>query len=218
MPESLMMGSHHSNSNPEGVTMPSPSVSVVGNRARDIAQQNLTNVTMMSFRQQMDESNHEMVNTLTSQLGTILNPLINNINNNYQLLAHQMGRIVDFFGTPAMPNKNLQPIRNPAHVQNQGLPINDEVPVNQVPQVVQEEPPVQVANQVQDPGIVLVNRNQNVDEVVRNVQRNNFAQQDNLSNLVETILTQNGFNVALHMPNFVSPLSEYVLQTELPRG
>ncbi|PNX54734.1 hypothetical protein L195_g048355 [Trifolium pratense] len=109
MPESLMMGLHHSNSNPEGVTMPSPSVSVVGNRARDIAQQNLTNVTMMSFRQQMDESNHEMVNTLTSQLGTILNPLINNTNNNYQLLAHQMGRIADFFGTPAMPNQNINP-------------------------------------------------------------------------------------------------------------
>ncbi|PNX61620.1 hypothetical protein L195_g060749, partial [Trifolium pratense] len=98
---SSMMGLHHSNSNPEGATMPSPSASVVGNRARDIAQQNLTNVTMMSFRQQMDESNHEMVNTLTSQLGTILNPLINNTNDNYQLLAHQMGRIADFFGTPA---------------------------------------------------------------------------------------------------------------------
>ncbi|XP_045831592.1 uncharacterized protein LOC123922985 [Trifolium pratense] len=166
----------------------------------------------------MDESNHEMVNTLTSQLRTILNPLINNTNNNYQLLAHQMGRITDFFGTPAMPNQNLQPIRNQAHVQDQGLPINDEVPINQAPQVMQEEPPVQVVNQVQDPGIVLVNRNQNADEVVRNVQRNNFAQQDNLANLVETILTQNGFNVGLHRPNFVSPLSEYVLQTELPRG
>ncbi|XP_045797576.1 uncharacterized protein LOC123891716 [Trifolium pratense] len=166
----------------------------------------------------MDESNHEMVNTLTSQLGTILNPLINNTNNNYQLLAHQMGRIADFFGTPAMPNQNLQPIRNQAHVQNQGFPNEDEVPNNRAPQVVREEPPVQVVNQVQDPGIVLVNRNQNADEVVRNVQRNNFAQQDNLANLVETILTQNGFNVGLHRPNFVSPLSEYVLQTELPRG
>ncbi|CAJ2646962.1 unnamed protein product [Trifolium pratense] len=218
MPTSLMAGLHNSNPNPEGSTMPSPAASVVGNRTRDIGLQNLTNVTMMSVRQQMDESNHEMVNTLTSQLGTILNPLINNTNNNYQLLAHQMGRIADFFGTPAMPNQNLQPIRNQAHVQNQGFPNEDEVPNNRAPPVVQEEPPVQMVNQVQDPGIVLVNRNQNADEVVRNVQRNNFAQQDNLANLVETILTQNGFNVGLHRPNFVSPLSEYVLQTELPRG
>ncbi|XP_045831224.1 uncharacterized protein LOC123922561 [Trifolium pratense] len=165
----------------------------------------------------MDESNHEMVNTLTSQLGTILNPLINNTNDNYQLLAHQMGRIADFFGTPAMPNQNIQPIRNQEHVQDRGLPINVGVPVNQVPQMVQEEPPEQVVNQVQDPGIVLVNRNQIADEVVRNVQQNNFAQQNNLANLVETILTQNGFNVGLHRPNFVSPLAEYVLQTELPR-
>ncbi|PNX68809.1 hypothetical protein L195_g056372, partial [Trifolium pratense] len=155
MPASLMVGLRYSNPNPEGVSMFSPSASVVGDRARDIAQQNLTNETMMSFRQQMDESNHEMVNTLTSQLGTILNPLINNTNNNYQLLAHQMGRIADFFGTPAMPNQNLQPIRNQAHVQNQSLPIDNEVPNNQVPQMVQEEPPVQVVNQVQDPGIVL---------------------------------------------------------------
>ncbi|XP_045802327.1 uncharacterized protein LOC123895902 [Trifolium pratense] len=213
MPDSLMAGLHNSNPNPDRSTMPSPAASVVGNRTRDIALQNLTNVTMMSFRQQMDESNHEMVNTLTSQLGTILNPLINNTNNNYQLLAHQMGRIADFFGTPTMPNQNLQPIRNQTQVH-----VNNEIPNNQVPQVVQEEPPAPVVHHVPEPEVILVNRNQNADEVIRNVQRNNFAQQDNLANLVETILTQNGFNVGLHRPNFISPLSEYVLQTELPRG
>jgi hypothetical protein len=31
-------------------------------------------------------------------------------------------------------------------------------------------------------------------------------------------MAQNGLNIGLHRPNFVSPLSEYVLQTELPRG
>jgi len=36
--------------------------------------------------------------------------------------------------------------------------------------------------------------------------------------LVETIMAQNGLNIGLHRPNFVSSLSEYVLQTELPRG
>ncbi|PNX64595.1 hypothetical protein L195_g062193, partial [Trifolium pratense] len=62
-----------------------------------------------------------------------------------------MGRIADFFGTPALPNQNLQPIRNQVQVQNQGFPVNNEVPNNQVPQVVQEEPPVQVVNHVPDP-------------------------------------------------------------------
>ncbi|MCI29277.1 hypothetical protein A2U01_0050486, partial [Trifolium medium] len=68
------------------------------------------------------------------------------------------------------------------------------------------------------PQVVMVNRNQDADEVVRNVQNNNFAGHNNLTNLVETILTQNGLNVGCRRPNFVSALSEYVLQTELPRG
>ena len=55
---------------------------------------------MMLFRQQMDESNHEMVNLLTQQIGTVFNPLIQTTNQGYQALATQMGRIVDFF-TPS---------------------------------------------------------------------------------------------------------------------
>lgn len=42
--------------------------------------------------------------------------------------------------------------------------------------------------------------------------------QDNITNVVEQILAQNDLSVGLHRPNFVSALSEYVLQTELPRG
>ncbi|MCI71207.1 hypothetical protein A2U01_0092470, partial [Trifolium medium] len=55
-----------------------------------------------------------------------------------------MGRIVDFFGTPAMPNQNIRPIQSQAPIQNQGLPENVGAPVNQVPQVVREEPQAQV--------------------------------------------------------------------------
>ena len=36
--------------------------------------------------------------------------------------------------------------------------------------------------------------------------------------MVEALLAQNGFNMGLHRPNFVSALSEYVLMTELPRN
>ena len=60
--------------------------------------------------------------------------------------------------------------------------------------------------------------NQNADDVVRNVQNNNFTGQNNIANLVETILAQNGLNIGMHRPHFVSALSEYVLQAELPRG
>lgn len=36
--------------------------------------------------------------------------------------------------------------------------------------------------------------------------------------MVERIMAQNGVNVSLHRPNYSSPLSDYILQTELPRG
>ncbi|PNY06107.1 hypothetical protein L195_g002569 [Trifolium pratense] len=103
--------------------------------------------------------------------------------------------------------------------QNHGQPfVAQEQTFNQgQTHVVPEEP--QYQNEVnQAPQVVLVNRNQDADEIVRNVQNNNFAGHNNLTNLVETILTQNGLNLGCRRPNFVSALSEYVLQTELPRG
>lgn len=36
--------------------------------------------------------------------------------------------------------------------------------------------------------------------------------------MVEQILLQNGLNLGLHRPNFVSAIFECVLQIELPRG
>lgn len=51
---------------------------------------------MMAMRQQMNESNLELVNTSTQQMGTIFSPLISNINQTYKLFANQMGRIIDF--------------------------------------------------------------------------------------------------------------------------
>ncbi|GAU44958.1 hypothetical protein TSUD_28930 [Trifolium subterraneum] len=71
MPPELMAGLH--NSSNEGPNMFSPSTSAVGNQGRQF--QNLTNTSLMSLRQQMDDSNHEMV--------------------------HMMA---DFFGAPNVPN------------------------------------------------------------------------------------------------------------------
>jgi len=60
----------------------------------------LTTESMMLLRQQMDESNHEMVNLLTQQIDTMFNPLIQDTNQSYQALATQMGRIEYFFAHP----------------------------------------------------------------------------------------------------------------------
>ncbi|WJX46260.1 hypothetical protein P8452_33079 [Trifolium repens] len=179
----------------------------------------------------MDESNHDMVNMLTQQIGTVFNPLIQNTNQSYQLLANQMGRIADFFGAPQAHNQQVPQIQNVVPLQiaqapNNAIMLAPNNVANQVQQPVPVvEPQVQIQAQQQalpqveqNPGIVLVNRNQNADDVVRNVQNNNFAGQNNIANLVETILAQNGLNIGMHRPHFVSALSEYVLQTELPRG
>lgn len=43
-------------------------------------------------------------------------------------------------------------------------------------------------------------------------------EENNLAAIVERIMVQNGVNMGLDRPNYTSPLSEYVLQTKLPRG
>lgn len=68
---------------------------------------------------------------------------------------------------------------------------------------------------IRNPQVVLVNRTQNVDKVVKNVQQN-LRGYNNLAHMVKDIFAQNGLDVGLHRPNFVSALSEFVLQTEFP--
>ena len=48
----------------------------------------LNTTFMMAMRQQMDESNLELVNTLTQQMRIIFNHLITNTNQTYELLAN----------------------------------------------------------------------------------------------------------------------------------
>ena len=59
--------------------------------------------------------------------------------------------------------------------------------------------------------MVLVDRNNDADKVARNAQQQNIGAHNIIVNLVENIMAQNGLNIGLHKPNFVSPLSELVL-------
>ncbi|XP_050891299.1 uncharacterized protein LOC127096796 [Lathyrus oleraceus] len=63
----------------------------------------------------------------------------------------------------------------------------------------------------------MVNRNQDADEVIHRVRQENMME-NNLTIMIERIMAQNGLNTGLRRPNYTSPLSGYVLQTELPRG
>lgn len=69
-----------------------------------------------------------------------------------------------------------------------------------------------------NPRVMLLNGNQDDEELVRNFQQNNLRGQNNLTHMVENILAQNDLNIGLYRPKFVTTLSEYVLQTKLPRG
>lgn len=73
-----------------------------------------TSSFVIVVRQQMDESNHEMVHMLTQQMVTILRPLIQDSIQSYQQLATQMTRIGDFFGAPrAQVRQNPTPPPRP---------------------------------------------------------------------------------------------------------
>ncbi|XP_050908710.1 uncharacterized protein LOC127122414 [Lathyrus oleraceus] len=151
----------------------------------------------------MDASNHDMVGVLAREMNTIFSPLIQNVNrtNNdnaqtYQQLSAQMGRIADFLGTP---QSSVRRRPNQVIIQEEEPTINQEVP---------EEQPRRV---------MMVNRDQDADEVIHRVRRENMME-NNLTTMIERIMAQNGLNTGLRRPNYTSPLSEYVLQTELPRG
>lgn len=54
--------------------------------------------------------------------------------------------------------------------------------------------------------------------MVHQVRQGNLLGENNLITIIERIMAQTGVNMGLQRPNYTSPLSEYVLQTELPRG
>jgi len=91
---------------------------------------------------------------------------------------------------------------------------NDGNPANLVPQPVVEPQVLRVQEIVP----ILVQKNQYPDQIVKQAQQINLEGQNNIANVVETLLTKNGFNLGLHRPNFVSPLFEYVTMRELPKG
>lgn len=66
----------------------------------------------------MDESDHDMVNRLTQQIGTLFNRLIQNKNNTYQQLAHQMGQLFYFFGVPQAPMQPIPKVQGVGTTQN----------------------------------------------------------------------------------------------------
>lgn len=61
----------------------------------------------------------------------------------------------------------------------------------------------------------MVNKHQNTDEIVQQIRRDDMATNNNLATMVERVMVRNRIDVGLHRSNYTSPLSEYVLQSEL---
>ena len=106
--------------------------------------------------------------------------------------------------------------------------INNNNPKNDV------DIPARIMNGREKPNLLLVNRNQNADEVLANMQQNQMLQGQNGPNrglgleaiknsqsnqMIEHALNNHGFEVGnAQPPYFVSVFLYYILQSELPRG
>ena len=64
----------------------------------------------------------------------------------------------------------------------------------------------------------MVNRDQNAEEVIHRVRQDNILDENNLTTMIERIMAQNGLNTGFRRPNYTSPLTNFILQEELPRG
>ena len=61
----------------------------------------LSNTSVAVLRQQMDDSNHELVNMLTNQMGTVFNPVLQESAETNRQVANQLTRLCNFLGAPA---------------------------------------------------------------------------------------------------------------------
>jgi hypothetical protein len=61
----------------------------------------------------MEESNHEIINLLTHQIGTVFNPFMQDTNRSYQAFATQMERIANLFTPPQPVQQPVPQVQNP---------------------------------------------------------------------------------------------------------
>ncbi|XP_050875708.1 uncharacterized protein LOC127079357 [Lathyrus oleraceus] len=66
--------------------------------------------------------------------------------------------------------------------------------------------------------MVMVNRYQDADQIVDQHRQEDLAVENNLTTIVERIMDRNGMGATLQRPLYASPLAEFILQVEAPRG
>ncbi|XP_052111975.1 uncharacterized protein LOC127747505 [Arachis duranensis] len=152
---------------------------------------------MAEFRQYIDESHHDIVNMLTHQMTTILNPILADNESKYDLFVKQVEkivRIVDYNEGQSIPQDLV--------VDQENIGYNEENVYNNLER--KENIPY------------LVRRDQNVDEVLNRLhtQRGYHYQ---VTRIIEDVLNRMGINVSLmYQLYFISAFSSTVQMTEVP--
>src|SRR4051812_34397704 len=204
-----------------------------------------TTNSQAAFRQEMDASNHDMLGALAKELTSIFTPLLTNITctnrenvETFQKMSSQMNRMAEFMGVTQPKRKDKQPAYQEGmpvleRIQDEGpssrttiRDINslrrtnwtEEIPVINLETSSQRTVPVRQETEEEQPRVRVVGRNEHPDGVVQRVKRENLATENNLTAMIERVMANNGLSTGLRRPNYTSPISDYIMQTELPRG
>ncbi|MED6150050.1 hypothetical protein PIB30_068425 [Stylosanthes scabra] len=84
---------------------------------------NNTVESLAVFRQQIEESHHDLVNLLTQQMATVLIPMIENNNDRIDQMAQQVNELAENFN-PQPPRQQMYNHRNPPVILARGDPGN----------------------------------------------------------------------------------------------
>ncbi|RYQ80608.1 hypothetical protein Ahy_Scaffold1g106909 [Arachis hypogaea] len=157
-------------------------------RAMPVNQPSQTVGSLANIRQQMDESHHDLVNMLTHQMVTVLNPLLENTNTRIEQLNRQVNRIAT--------------VVNLEENDNQGLRFDN---VNQN------------GGAIPNYDVHMPRHGQNTNDMLERLRQNNLGGNlaRNVEQVLNCLGFNVG---CLNRPYFVSAFPEYVQQAELPRG
>ncbi|XP_015940668.1 uncharacterized protein LOC107466191 [Arachis duranensis] len=148
------------------------------------------------YQQQVEESHHDLLNLLTQQMITILNPMMADHESKFERLARQVeriARIVDYDeGEGHNARGNNEGFGN--GFQNENNIFNEENPH-------------------------VVSRGQNADEVLARLRANHGGECYQVTRIVEEVLNRVGLNVGfMNRPHFVSAFLQVIQMAEVPRG
>ncbi|XP_050896181.1 uncharacterized protein LOC127102903 [Lathyrus oleraceus] len=123
-----------------------------------------------------------------------------------------MTRIGDFPGAP-----RAQVRQNPSPPPRPDTPVRQQEMADET--VEQEYQEFKKIHRVaRRPPVVSVDMNQDPDHVVRKIRQETAVGEQNLEAIVERIIVQNEISPGLLRPKYSSPLPDFILQIEFPKG